>query len=149
MDRLIVGCEEGAGGRERIPTDVTSVSGLARRLNLSRTQLGRKFAEAEALGSLGWSGARGRSPLWVSAGFRREYHSAQAVKLAIIDAAFEACTAHGRHAAVSRLSHSAPAACTILHGETADGLGSRCVSILHARDSAARPAEANEEAGAG
>jgi hypothetical protein len=37
----------------------------------------------------------------VSAGFRYEYHSAQAVKLSIIDAAFEACTAHGRHAAVS------------------------------------------------
>ena len=97
MDRLIVGCEEGASSRERIPTDVTSVSGLARRLNLSRTQLGRKFAEAEALGSLGWSGPRGRSPLWVSAGFRREYHAAQAVKLAIIDAAFEACAAHGPH----------------------------------------------------
>jgi len=101
MDRLIVGCEEGAGGRERIQTDVTSVSGLARRLNLSRTQLGRKFAEAEALGSLGWSGVRGRSPLWVSAGFRHEYHSAQAVKLAIIDAAFEACTVQGRHTAAS------------------------------------------------
>ena len=59
MDRLIVGCEEGASSRERIPTDVTSVSGLARHLNLSRTQLGRKFAEAEAMGSLGWSGPRG------------------------------------------------------------------------------------------
>ena len=33
MDRLIVGCEEGASSRERIPTDVTSVSGLARHLN--------------------------------------------------------------------------------------------------------------------
>ena len=75
---------------ERIPTDVTSISELSRSLNLSRTHLGRKFAEAEAIGSLGWSGARGKSPLWVSAGFRREYHSAQAVKLAIIDAAFEA-----------------------------------------------------------
>jgi hypothetical protein len=100
MDRLIVGCEQGAGSRERIQTDVTSVSALARRLNLSRTQLGRKFAEAEALGSLGWSGARGRSSLWVSAGFRREYHSAQAVKLSIVDAAFEACTAQGLHTAV-------------------------------------------------
>jgi hypothetical protein len=97
MDRLMVGCEEGAGGRERIQTDVTSVSALARRLNLSRTQLGRKFAEAEAMGSLGWSGTRGRSPLWVSAGFRHEYHSAQAAKLSIIDAAFEACIAPGRH----------------------------------------------------
>jgi len=31
------------------------------------------------------------SPLWVSADFRRQYLSAQAIKLAIIDAAFEAC----------------------------------------------------------
>jgi hypothetical protein len=97
MDHLIVGCAEGVDGRERIPTDVTSISELARRLNLSRTQLGRKFAEAEAMGSLGWSGPRGRSPLWVSAGFRREYHAAQAVKLAIVDAAFDACVAHARH----------------------------------------------------
>ena len=48
---------------------MTSVSGLAQRLNLSRTQLGRKFAEAEARGSIGWSGPRGRSPLWMSAAF--------------------------------------------------------------------------------
>jgi hypothetical protein len=100
MDRLIVGCQQACNGLLRIPTDVTSVSGLAQGLRLSRTQLGRKFAEAERMGSLGWSGARGKSPLWVSADFRREYHSAQAVKLAIIDAAFEACVARGRPAAV-------------------------------------------------
>jgi hypothetical protein len=91
MDRLIVGCRNEIDGLARIPTDVTSVTGLAQGLKLSRTQLGRKFAAAEAMGSLGWSGARGKSPLWVSAGFRREYHAAQAVKLAIVDAAFEAC----------------------------------------------------------
>jgi hypothetical protein len=34
---------------------------------------------------------RGRSALWLCEDFRREYHAAQAVKLAIIDAAFEAC----------------------------------------------------------
>ena len=89
MDRLIVGCL-GASSDGRILTDVTSVSTLAQRLKLSRTQLGRKFAEAEAMGSLGWSGARGKSRLWVSEDFRRQYLSAQAVKLAIIDAAFEA-----------------------------------------------------------
>lgn len=98
MDRLIVGCQPGADGLARIPTDVTSVSGLAQRLSLSRTQLGRKFAEAEAMGSLGWTGPRGKSPLWVSADFRRQYHAAQAVKLAIVDAAFDACVAHGQHA---------------------------------------------------
>lgn len=95
MDRLIAGCAgengETASGLERVTTDVTSVSGLAQHLHLSRTQLGRKLAEAEAMGSIGWSGTRGRSPLWVSAAFRREYHAAQAVKLGIIDAAFEAC----------------------------------------------------------
>ncbi len=90
MDRLIFGCQPGASGG-RILTDITSVSALAQRLKLSRTQLGRKLAEAEAMGSLGWSGTRGKSPMWVSEDFRRQYLSAQAVKLAIIEAAFEAC----------------------------------------------------------
>jgi len=104
MDRLIIGCEQACVGLQRIPTDVTSVSGLAQGLRLSRTQLGRKFAEAERMGSLGWSAARGKSPLWVSADFRREYHSAQAVKLAIIDAAFDACVARSRPAIEAALS---------------------------------------------
>ncbi len=95
MDRLIAGCRQDAAGLARIPTDVMSVSALARGLNLSRSQLGRKFAAAEAMGSLGWSGARGKSALWVSAGFWREYHTAQAVKLAIIDAAVAAACTHG------------------------------------------------------
>lgn len=93
MDRLIVGCENGAVSQDRITTDVRSISGLALRLKLSRTQLSRKIAEAEAMGSLGWNGTRGRSPVWVSTGFRYEYHKAQALKLAIIDAAFDACFA--------------------------------------------------------
>ncbi|SDM87997.1 hypothetical protein [Afipia sp. GAS231] len=91
MDRLMVGCEQGDGGLDRVLTDLTSVTGLAQRLKLSRTQLGRKLAAAEAMGSLGWEGSRGRSRLWVSQGFRHEYHKAQANKLAVIDAACEAC----------------------------------------------------------
>jgi hypothetical protein len=43
------------------------------------------------MGSIGWQGKRGHSVMWVSSGFRREYATAQAVKLAIIDAAFDAC----------------------------------------------------------
>jgi hypothetical protein len=105
MDRLIAGCADDASGLERIPTDVMSVSSVAQGLNLSRTQLGRKFVAAEALGSLGWSGARGRSALWVSSGFRHEYHAAQALKLAIIDAAFASCFAH----AASETAISEPA----------------------------------------
>lgn len=91
MDRLIAGCQQDSTALSRIPTDVTSVSWLARGLNLSRSQLARKFAAAETMGSLGWSGVRGKSALWVSAEFWREYHAAQAVKLAIIEQAFEAC----------------------------------------------------------
>lgn len=91
MDRLMIGCEQGAAGKDRVLTDLTSVTGLAQRLKLSRTQLGRKLAAAEQMGSLGWIGARGRSRLWVSQGFRHEYHKAQANKLAVIDAACEAC----------------------------------------------------------
>lgn len=93
MDRPIVGCEQGPADRDRVTTDATSVSGPVQRLKLSRTQPGRKLAVAEAMGSLGWVGARGKSRIWVSQGFRHEYqyHKAQAVKLAIIDAAFEAC----------------------------------------------------------
>ena len=71
-------------------TNVMSVSALAQGLNLSRTQLGRKFVAAEAMGSLGWSGTRGKSALWVSHAFWRDYHAAQAVKLAVVDAAFAA-----------------------------------------------------------
>ncbi|MBI1204148.1 MAG: hypothetical protein GC182_16730 [Rhodopseudomonas sp.] len=91
MDRLIAGCAEGSAGLPRIPTAIRSISSLAKGLNLSRTQLSRKVAVAEAMGSLGWSGVRGKSSLWLSAAFQREYHAAQAIKLAIIDAAFVAC----------------------------------------------------------
>jgi hypothetical protein len=90
MDRLIAGCPQDPADLERIPTDVMSVSGLARRLNLSRSQLSRKFAIVEAMGCLGWSGARGQSALWVSAEFWRAYNAAQAEKLSIIDAAVAA-----------------------------------------------------------
>lgn len=91
MDWLIAGIEETDAEAERVPTAVASVAAMAQRLNLSRTHLSRKLKDAEALGSIGWQGKRGESVMWVSSGFRREYAMAQAVKLAIIDAAFAAC----------------------------------------------------------
>jgi hypothetical protein len=90
MDWLIAGIEEAATGAERIPTGIVSVAAMAAWLKLSRTHLARKLREAEQLGSIGWQGKRGCSVMWVSDGFRREYAAAQAVKLAIIDAAFDA-----------------------------------------------------------
>lgn len=91
MDWLIAGIEETDADVERVPTAISSIAAMAQRLNLSRTHLSRKLRDAEALGSIGWQGKRGESVMWVSAGFRREYAMAQAVKLAIIDAAFDAC----------------------------------------------------------
>ena len=96
MDWLIAGIEEADGDAERIPTCVVSVAVLAQRLKLSRTHLSRKLRDAETFGSIGWQGKRGQSVMWVSADFRREYATAQAVKLAIIDAAFDACFSRKR-----------------------------------------------------
>ena len=91
MDRLICGLDaETAPHQEQALTNVTSVSALARKLNLSRTHAGRTLAAAVAVGALGWSGAPGHSRLWLSRAFRTEYAQMQAMKLAIIDDAFDA-----------------------------------------------------------
>lgn len=93
MDWLIAGVELDNIGEQRIPTGVLSIGDFARWLKLSRTHLARKLREAEALGSVGWMGQRGHSVMWISNEFYGEYVTAQAVKLAIIDAAFTACLA--------------------------------------------------------
>jgi len=90
MDRLFAGLDLAAATPTRIPVDVTSVASLAAGLSLSRPHTGRVLGAAEKMGSLGWTGTRGHSRLWVSPDFQTEYHIAQAAKLAIIDAAFEA-----------------------------------------------------------
>ena len=87
MDWLITSLDADSGDGQRYGTSITSVSQIWAWVTLSRTHLGRKLREAEAMGSMGWSGARGESAMWVSAGFVREMMEAQAVKLAVIDAA--------------------------------------------------------------
>jgi len=96
MDRLFAGLDLAAATPTRIPVDVTSVSSLAAGLSLSRPHTGRILGEAEKMGSLGWTGTRGHSRLWVAPEFQQEYHLAQATKLSIIDEAFEvACRGLG------------------------------------------------------
>ncbi|MFN3831782.1 MAG: hypothetical protein ACK4SQ_06115 [Allorhizobium sp.] len=87
MDWLMTGVDPVDPSVERVPTQVRSVPELAENFRLSRTHLTRKLREAEALGSIGWDGSRGRSVMWISREFLREYHTTQAFKLAIIDAA--------------------------------------------------------------
>ena len=88
MEWLIAGIGEAKADTERLPTGIASIAEMADWLKLSRTHLARKLREAEELGSIGWLGKRGHSTMWVSQTFRREFAEAQAVKLAIIDAAF-------------------------------------------------------------
>ena len=107
MDWLMAGIEETAEA-ERIATGVVSTVTLAQRLKLSRTHLSRKLRAAEELGSIGWLGQRGHSVMWVSPAFYREYAMAQAVKLAIIDAAFcLLCAPHFEGRALRRAERTA------------------------------------------
>jgi hypothetical protein len=89
MDWLVAGLGEVSADGSRYPTAVGSIADMAVWLKLSRTHLSRKLHEAEAMGSLGWTGRHGDSAMWVSSGFVREMIGAQAAKLAVIDAAFE------------------------------------------------------------
>lgn len=89
MDWLLAGIEPADPSVERVATQVKSVPQMAETFRLSRTHLTRKLREAEAIGSIGWEGTRGRSVMWVSKEFRREYAESQSAKLAIIDAACE------------------------------------------------------------
>lgn len=89
MDWLMVGVEPVDPSVERVPTQLRSVPELAENFRLSRTHLTRKLREAEDIGSIGWEGNRGRSVMWISREFLLEYHTTQAYKLSIIDAACE------------------------------------------------------------
>jgi hypothetical protein len=90
MDWLMASMDDAPIQAERVAVGPISTVEMAERLTLSRTHLARKLREAENMGSIGWEGRRGHSVMWVSRGFREEYASAQAIKLSIIDQAFEA-----------------------------------------------------------
>lgn len=93
MDRLVAGIDRQIPQPGGHLTDVVTIAQLARAFDLSRAHTSRKFAEAEAIGGIGWSGRRGYSPLWISHGFFSEYAMMQARKLLIFQAAFAAAEA--------------------------------------------------------
>ena len=69
-------------------TGITSLDEIAVALRVTKTHLSRKMAIAEQEGSLGWTGKRGASSLWLSPGFIDEYVGYQADKLARVDEAY-------------------------------------------------------------
>jgi hypothetical protein len=85
-ERLIVSlAADLTGGDVRLPITLTSAAELTAGLNLSRSHSARKVSEAEELGILGWTGTKGRSPMWVSRAFVSSFLDIQASKLAIIE----------------------------------------------------------------
>jgi hypothetical protein len=89
MDWLYAGLDDAAPDSPRFASSVRSTADFQDHLLLSRSHLTRKLRAAEIMGSLGWMGERGKSTMWLSAGFVREYLAQQAAKLAVVDAAFQ------------------------------------------------------------
>ena len=93
--RILAGMGPVEAGASRVSTDIESIVDLAAWLNIARTHIRPKLREAEAIGSIGWTGARGKSPMWVSTGFLQEMADEQAARLAFFDAAFDVIFAEG------------------------------------------------------
>jgi len=94
MDRLMGTLPDIPPGATQVPTGFSAYGELQSTLRISRTHLVRNLRQAEDMGSLGWTGKRGQSVLWVSPGFVAEYDAYQAEKLAVIGHCFHAaCSA--------------------------------------------------------
>lgn len=93
MDRLMAALPDFPPDATQVPTPFTGYGDLQQALRISRSHLVRNMLQAERMGSLGWTGKRGQSVLWVSPDFVAEYDGYQAGKLAVIDACFHAACA--------------------------------------------------------
>ena len=86
--RILAGMGDLDPATDRIPTDIESISELAKWMGVSKTHLSRKMREAEEIGSIGWNDRRGHSPMWISASFLREMLDEVAERLATFAAAY-------------------------------------------------------------
>jgi hypothetical protein len=89
MDYLISRIEAVDPSAERIVIGQISLKEIRERFMISNTHLKRLLKQASIMGSVGWTGAPGRSSFWLSQEFVAEYWNYQAEKFAIIDAACE------------------------------------------------------------
>ena len=88
MERLIHCVETRDDRQGRCQTSLRSIQDVVSGFRLSRSHSARKIGEGEALGIVGWDGAKGRSNIWVSTDFVDSFLLQQKVKLSIIDKAF-------------------------------------------------------------
>lgn len=91
-ERLIFALEEPGNGSGPILTSFRSIRDMAAGVSLSKSHVARIIREAESLSIMGWSGMKGRSPMWVSRNFLESFLAVQAAKLSIIDNAFDQCS---------------------------------------------------------
>ncbi len=88
MDKMIATINDFSPKDDHIITGINSLDEIAAALRVTKTHLSRKMAAAEREGSLGWTGKRGSSALWLSHGFIAEYVAYQADKLSRVAEAF-------------------------------------------------------------
>jgi hypothetical protein len=89
MDYLISRIDSVDPDSEKVVIGAISLKNIREQFLISNTHLKRLLREAAVLGSVGWTGAPGKSSFWLSRGFVLEYWNYQAAKFAIIDAASE------------------------------------------------------------
>lgn len=87
--RILASLMRVEGDATRFLTDINSITDLAAWMSVSASHIARPLREAEVIGSLGWSGVRGQSPMWISSGFLEEIMDEQAARLAFFDEAYE------------------------------------------------------------
>ena len=89
MDEILVragGTPADAEGR--VAVGQINIRVMADAYLMSHTHLQRLFRKAAEAGVIGWTGARRKADLWVSAGYLRDYARWQAVKLAYLERAY-------------------------------------------------------------
>jgi hypothetical protein len=94
MDRFFATHAPDPDDRGRHLTQIASLGDFGDNIRLSRSHLTRKLRAAEALGSIGWEGEKGKSRIWISRGFVDEYVRRQSAELGAIDAGFHAAREH-------------------------------------------------------
>ena len=90
MDQLISRCQDDPDSNGRRLTSIAAIADFGDHLRISRSHLTRKLREAEAQQAMGWSDARGRSPIWISDAFVAQYIKRIAAELAAIELGYQA-----------------------------------------------------------
>lgn len=88
-DHLVIAMDGEHEGSDQCPTCISSITDLADRLVMSRTNATQRLREAEAVGAIGWARDGRKSRLWVSRQLIDIYTWYQAIILSQVNAAYD------------------------------------------------------------